>query len=175
MKQRQKQRYKQLKLELQRLNKFAFPNDPIKFCVEDLGFNPTKYQRDLAEKFVKHQFIAARWCRQSGKSHMIAALLLWYALIHSNTYIGIVGPSWRQTKLIIRKINTFLRKLPKGTYYKPQRTIVRLTNGSTIEAFPNNPDTIRGPSLNVVYMDEANFIANDEELYDAILLSLIHI
>jgi len=172
VKQRQKQRYKQLKLELQRLNKFAFPNDPIKFCVEDLGFNPTKYQRDLAEKFVKHQFIAARWCRQSGKSHMIAALLLWYALIHSNTYIGIVGPSWRQTKLIIRKINTFLRKLPKGAYYKPQRTIVRLTNGSTIEAFPNNPDTIRGPSLNVVYMDEANFIANDEELYDAILFTL---
>ena len=159
-------------MDLLRAEKFSFPDDPVKFCIEILGFTPTEYQRDLAKKFVENQFVAARWCRQSGKSWMISALLLWYALIHPNTYIGVVGPSWRQTKLIIRKINTFLRKLPKGSYYKPQRTIVRLTNGSIIEAFPNNPDTIRGPTLQIVYADEFNFIANDEDLYDAILFTL---
>jgi phage FluMu gp28-like protein len=49
---------------------------------------------------------------------------------------------------------------------------VRLSNGSIIEAFPNNPDTIRGPTLHVVYCDEMNFIPNDEEMYDAILFTL---
>jgi len=121
---------------------------------------------------MKNQFVAACWSRQSGKSQMIAALLLHYALKHRDSYLAVVGPSWRQTKLIIRRINFFLRKLPKGLYRKPQRTIVRLRNGSIIEAFPNNPETIRGPTLNVVYCDEMNFIANDEEMYDAILFTL---
>jgi phage FluMu gp28-like protein len=97
---------------------------------------------------------------------------LHHALTNPNTQIGIVGPSWRQTKLIIKRINTFLRKLPKGAYQKPQHTQIRLTNNSTIEAYPNNPETIRGPTLNIVYADEFNFIPNDEQLYDAILFTL---
>jgi len=146
---------------------------PINFCIYVLGFKPTKYQEDLAEKFMKHQFIAARWCRQSGKSHMISALLLWYALTHPNSYIAVVGPSWRQTKLIVRRINGFLSKLPRKWYFKPKRTIVELKNGSRIECFPNNPETIRGPTLDVVYCDEMNFIPNDEEMFDAIMWTLV--
>jgi len=149
----------------------AFRN-PTVFCETVLEFKPTKYQRDLAEKFIWNQFVAARWCRQSGKSHIISALLLWYALTHPGCNIAVVGPSWRQSKLIIRKINSFLRKLPKRWYHKPLQTMVRLKNGSTIEAFPNNPETIRGPTLHIVYCDEMNFIADDEELYDAILFTL---
>ena len=147
--------------------------DPVKFCTYVLGFKPTKYQEDLARKFMEHQFITARWCRQSGKSHMISALLLWYALTHPCSYIAVVGPSWRQTKLIIRRINGFLTKLPKSWYLKPRKTIVELKNGSRIECFPNNPDTIRGPTLDVVYCDEMNFIPNDEEMFDAIMWTLV--
>ena len=162
---------KEIEAELE-AEKTRIPEDPIKFCEERLGFRPTRYQRELARFFQNNQFVAARWCRQSGKSHMVAALLLHYALRNPGSYIGVVGPSWRQTKLIIRRINSFLRKLPKGLYQKPQRTIVRLSNGSIIESFPNNPETIRGPTLQVVYLDEMNFLANDEELYDAILFTL---
>jgi phage FluMu gp28-like protein len=56
--------------------------------------------------------------------------------------------------------------------FKPLRTVIRFTNGSVIEAFPNNPDTIRGPTLDIVYCDEMNFLPNDEEMYDAILFTL---
>ncbi|MEM2568129.1 MAG: terminase family protein, partial [Candidatus Bathyarchaeia archaeon] len=148
------------------------PQDPVVFMRDWLGFQPTEYQLDLIKKFRENQFLAARWCRQSGKSHTIAALLLHYALTHPNINIGVVGPSWRQTKLIIRRINQFLRKIPKGYYCKPQHTMVRLKNGSIIEAFPNNPETIRGHTLHVVYADEFNFIPNDEAMYDAIIFTL---
>ncbi len=146
--------------------------DPEQFCGIILGFQPTEYQLDLIRKFQHEQFVAARWCRQSGKSHIVAAMLLWYTLTHPRSHIAIVGPSWRQTKLVIRRINRFLRKLPKEFYDRVLRTMVHLNNGSLIEAFPNNPETIRGPTLDVVYCDEMNFIANDEELYDAILFTL---
>ena len=172
MKSQQKTKLNKLEQQLLKTQKHQFPIDPTQFCTQILHFQPTTYQQTLIQQFQQNQFTAARWCRQSGKSQTISALLLHHALLNPNTNIGVVGPSWRQTKLIIKRINTFLHKLPKGTYNKPQKTTVTLTNNSTIEAFPNNPETIRGPTLNIVYADEFNFIPNDEELYDAMLFTL---
>ena len=146
--------------------------DPIDFFEQIIGFIPYEYQKEFVKIFLNNQFTAARWCRQSGKTYIVCALLLWYAVTHPNSAIGIVGPSWRQTKRIIRQIGAFTQKLPPGIAFKPQRTQIHFSNGSNIEAFPNNPDTIRGPSLDVVYADELNFVANDQELYDAILYTL---
>ncbi|MCL5877394.1 MAG: terminase family protein [Candidatus Bathyarchaeota archaeon] len=152
--------------------KFECPPGPLDFCKQTLGITPTTYQTTLINQFQTNQFVAARWARQSGKSHTISALLLHYALCNPNSNIAIVGPSWRQTKLIIKQINNFLTKIPKSQYKKPRKTIVTLSNGSNIEAYPNNPETIRGPKLHIVYADEFNFIPNDEELYDAMLFTL---
>jgi hypothetical protein len=142
------------------------------FFEQLLGFKPYTYQKEFAELFENNQFTAARWCRQSGKTETISALLLKYAVTHPNAAIGIVGPSWRQTKRIITRIAAFARKLPPGIVFKPQKTHIDFINGSTIEAFPNNPDTIRGPAFDVMYADEFNFVANDQDLYDAILYTL---
>ena len=144
----------------------------MEFCSSVLGFKPFSYQEQFIRLFETNQFTAARWCRQSGKTFTISALLLWYATTHPETAIGIVGPSWRQTKRILQKIATLSQKLPKDTALKLQRTQIIFANQSTIEAFPNNPETIRGPTLHVVYADEFNFVANDQELYDAILYTL---
>jgi hypothetical protein len=146
--------------------------NPVTFFEQVVGFKPTTYQRDLAEKFVNNQFVAMRWNRQSGKSWIASALLLNYALTHPDCYIGIVAPGWRQAKLVIRRIRYFLRKLPEEICPKPMRTVLYLYNGSIIEAFPNNPDTIRGPTLNVVYWDEVNFTPNDWDMYTAILFTI---
>jgi len=72
--------------------------------------------------FQENQFTAARWCRQSGKTFIIAALLLWYAITHPDSAIGIVGPSWRQTKRILSRISFFGHKLSQGIAFKPQKT-----------------------------------------------------
>ena len=144
----------------------------VDFFEQILGFKPYAYQKEFAEIFENNQFTAARWCRQSGKTQTISALLLKYAVTHPNAAIGIVGPSWRQTKRIISRIAAFAHKLPAGIVIKPQKTQINFANGSSIEAFPNNPETIRGPTLEVVFCDEMNFVANDQELYDAILYTL---
>jgi hypothetical protein len=146
--------------------------DPVDFFTAVLGFKPYGYQEQFIRLFEANQFTAARWCRQSGKTFIISSLLLWYAAMHPETAIGIVGPSWRQTKRILQKIAILSHKLPVGTVQKLQKTQIIFANGSTIEAFPNNPETIRGPTLDVVYADEFNFVANDQELYDAILYTL---
>jgi phage FluMu gp28-like protein len=145
---------------------------PVEFCRQLIGFEPTEYQKELIKLYEENQFIAARWCRQSGKSWIISALLLDDALHIPDSYIAVIGPSWRQTKLNIRRIAMFERKLPAGSYLKPQKTKLSFPNGSVIEAFPNNPDTCRGFSLTRVWWDEVNFTANDQDLLDAILFAL---
>jgi phage FluMu gp28-like protein len=146
--------------------------DPVTFFEQVVGFKPTEYQMDLAEKFVENQFVAMRWSRQSGKSWISAALLLNYAFTHPNCHVGIVAPGWRQSKAVIRRIQFFLRKLPKEICPKPAKTVLYLSNGSIIESFPNNDQTIRGPSLSCIYWDEANHTPNDEDLWTAILLTI---
>jgi len=144
------------------------------FCKDILGLEPTKYQIKFLKATKDHQFIVLVWCRQSGKSHIVAAFLFWVSVLNDGYQTGIVGPSFRQSKLIIRKVNAFIQKLPREIWSggKALKTKVALWNGSIIEAFPNNPDTIRGPTLNLVYADEFNFTKDDEEIYDAILFTL---
>lgn len=169
------QRFEQENIELQQLvtrEIEEFSRDPNIFFDKILKVKLYSYQKEFAEIFENNQFTAARWCRQSGKSQTISALLLKYAVTHPNAAIGIVGPAWRQTKRIIARIAALARRLPAGIVFKPQKTQIHFANGSSIEAFPNNPETIRGPTLDVVYADEFNFVANDQELYDAILYTL---
>jgi len=93
-------------------------------------------------------------------------------MTNPGAYIGIIAPGWRQSKLVIRRIRYFLRKLPKEVCPKPQRTVLYFSNGSIIEAFPNNPETIRGPTLNLLYWDEANHTPDDWDMYTAILFTI---
>ncbi|MGE5574649.1 MAG: terminase large subunit domain-containing protein, partial [Ignavibacteria bacterium] len=65
----------------------------------------------------------------------------------------------------------FCRNLPPGTCHI-QKTRISFKNGSVIEAFPNNPDTIRGNTFHRLWWDETNFTPGDCDLYDAILFTM---
>jgi hypothetical protein len=147
---------------------------PVFFCDRILNLKPTEYQLEFLDEIKNRHFIALIWCRQSGKSHIVAAVLFWISVLNDGYQTGVVGPSFRQSKLIIRKINAFIQGLPKEVWSgrKPLKTKVALWTGSVIDAFPNNPETIRGPTLNFVYADEFNFVKDGEEMYDAILFTL---
>jgi len=148
-----------------------WPVDPVEFCVQYLGFTPTIYQEKLLRD--PAQFIVARWSRQSGKTHCVAALLLWSCLRNRGFNVLVLAPAVRQSKIIIRKITGFLSRLPKYVALKPLKTKIEFYNGSRIQAFPNSPETIRGePGVNLLYADEFSYIKNDKELYEAAIFSL---
>jgi phage FluMu gp28-like protein len=145
--------------------------DTVKFLEKYCKLKPYWYMLDLIQSFEKFQFNAVRWPRQTGKSTDIGALHLADAWNNADLNIGFVGPSWRQTKLNIRRVASFCRNLPQQGLHV-QKTKITFPNGSVIEAFPNNPDTIRGNTFHRIWWDEVNFTANDEDLYDAILFTL---
>ncbi len=149
----------------------AVKGDTARFFTEICHLKPFAYQLELAELYKKNQFLAVRWPRQTGKSTSIGGLLLQDAYENPDLNIGFIGPSWRQTKLNLGRVAGFCRNLPQGSCHI-QKTRISFKNGSVIEAFPNNSDTIRGNTFHRLWWDETNFTAGDEDLYDAILFTL---
>jgi hypothetical protein len=118
-------------------------HDYMKFLEKYCKLKPYWYLLDLIASYMNYQFNAVRWPRQTGKSTDLGALHLADAWINKDLNIGFVGPSWRQTKLNIRRVASFCRNLPQQGMCI-QKTKITFPSGSVIEAFPNNPDTIRG-------------------------------
>ena len=145
--------------------------DRLKFLEQFCKLKPYWYVVDIVRSYEQNQFLAVRWPRQTGKSTTIGALHLADAWNIPDLNVGFVGPSWRQTKLNIRRVAGFCRNLPQQDLHI-QRTRISLPNGSVIEAFPNNPDTIRGNTFHRIWWGEANFTAGDQDLYDAVLFTL---
>jgi phage FluMu gp28-like protein len=136
-----------------------------------LGFQATVYQEKLLRD--KSQFILARWSRQSGKSVAMAVAVLFNALTRKEFRAAIVAPSKRQSLKMVDKISRLLSRLGRDVLEGPPRNgRLAFRNGSVIEALLNNPDTIRGETLNVVVLDEFAYIEHDKELYDANIFAL---
>ena len=135
------------------------------------GFEPTAYQKALLLDL--SQFVVARWSRQSGKSLCLTLIALYVALSGSNRRIAILAPSLRQSRAMIRRAGSFLPKLPKNALEgRALKTKLEFSNGSTIEAYPNSPETVRGLTLDLLIVDEANYIEDDRALYDAVVFAL---
>jgi hypothetical protein len=141
------------------------------FLARVCRLKPFAYQLELAGLYRWCQFLAVRWPRQTGKSTLIAGLMLQDAYEIKDLNVAFVGPSFRQTKMNLLKVAGFCRNLPVGSVVV-KKTRICFGNGSSIEAFPNNPDTIRGNTFDQIWWDETNFTSGDQELYSAILFTL---
>src|SRR5437879_12803471 len=133
---------------------------PTEFCVNYLHFVPYAYQ----EKFLRdtNQFVLARWSRQSGKSHTIAALCLYLVLSHSYRRVVILAPSLRQSRRMIAKISIFLSKMDRDFLAgRPFTTRLKFLNGSSIEDLLHSPETVRGTTDDMFLVDKISFVFND--------------
>src|SRR5215472_16381565 len=127
----------------------------LEFFRQVTRFNPTEYQENLMLDL--NQFIVARWARQSGKSLTLAVICLYNALSNPNTSIAIVAPSLRQSRLMVRRVSSFLPRLKiEVVDGRPLKGKLEFVNGSSIEAFPNSPETVRGLTCQLLLIDEAN-------------------
>src|SRR6266699_1582888 len=107
-----------------------------------LGFRPTSYQEKLLRD--KSKLILARWSRQSGKSLVMAGVVLFNALTQRGFRAAIVAPSLRQSRKLIDKIDRLIPRLGIDVLEGlPRKGKLAFRNGSVIEALPNSPATIR--------------------------------
>lgn len=116
------------------------------------------------------RFTIMRAGRQIGKSWLASNLSIEKAFEKPNQFIMVLAPSYKQTEAIYGRIRKLLKPLINKTIggetiVTENKADMRLNffNGSTIiAATADNPDRLRGYSINFVILDEAATIPNNE-------------
>lgn len=131
-------------------------------------FNPYEYQRKLIEAFQDHRFNISLQSRQSGKTTVVAAFLLWYAMFHSDKEVFVLANKEKQAKEILDRISKAYMDMPFFLQQGAEKfgaLGIDFENKSKITAYATSADSIRGRSVALLYVDEVAFIDGCEEFW----------
>lgn len=152
--------------------------DPVYFAENyakvvnlDKGLVPFKlypYQRDMFEHFKNNRFSIVLACRQSGKSISSVIYILWYALFHSNKTIAILANKGDTSREMLSRLLLALENVP--FFLQPGARVLNkgsmeFSNNTKIVARSTSASSIRGMSINLLFLDEFAFIDNDAVFY----------
>ena len=152
--------------------------DPVYFCKKylkvislDDGLVPFElypYQEKMFEHFNTQRFSIILACRQSGKSISSVGYLLWYACFHSEKTIAILANKGQVAREMLSRVTLMLENLPfflqPGTKALNKGSI-EFSNNSRIIASATSGSSIRGMSVNLLFLDEFAFVERANEFY----------
>jgi len=160
-------------LEYQKCHKdpVYFAENYAKVISLDEGLVPFKlydYQREMFKHFNDNRFSIVLACRQSGKSISTVAYLLWYALFHSEKTIAILANKGATAREMLSRITLMLENTP--FFLQPgckalNKGSIEFSNNSRLIAAATSGSSIRGMSINLLYLDEFAFVENATEFY----------
>lgn len=122
------------------------------------------YQEKFIDILQGNRWVISMQPRQSGKSQLVAAYILWFCIFHSNTQSAILANKASAAREILSRFKLMYEYLPKflqqgvKTWNKGD---VELENGAKVFCSATTGDGLRGKSLNFVYMDETALVANN--------------
>ena len=152
--------------------------DPAYFCENyvkvialDSGLVPFKlydYQKNMFNQFEENRFNVVLACRQSGKSISACAYLLWYTLFHSEKTVAILANKGATAREMLSRITLMLENIP--FFLQPgskalNKGSLEFSNNSRILAAATSGSSIRGMSVNLLYLDEFAFVERAAEFY----------
>jgi hypothetical protein len=152
--------------------------DPAYFCKKyvkvihlDKGLVPFKlypYQEKMFQHFEDNRFSIVLACRQSGKSISSVGYLLWYALFHPEKTIAVLANKGATAREMLARVTLMLENLP--FFLQPgckalNKGSIEFSNNSRIIAAATSGSSIRGMSVNLLFLDEFAFVENAAEFY----------
>ena len=148
-----------------------FASKYCKIIHVDLGlvnFKLYDYQSNMFNHFTDNRFSIVLACRQSGKSISSVAYLLWYAIFHPEKVIAILANKGSTSQEMLGRVTLMLEHLPfflqPGCKALNKRSI-EFSNNSRIVSAATSGSSIRGMSVNLLYLDEFAFVENAAEFY----------
>ena len=153
-------------------------DDPIHFARKyckvislDKGlvdFDLYPYQEKMFEYFNTHRFNIVLACRQSGKSISSVAYILWFVLFHSEKTVAVLANKGATAREMLARITLMLENLPfflqPGTKALNKGSL-EFSNNSKIVAAATSGSSIRGLSINLLFLDEFAFVENDAQFF----------
>jgi hypothetical protein len=148
-----------------------FASTYCKIISLDKGLVPFElypYQEKMFKKFNDNRFNIVLACRQSGKSISSVAYLLWYVLFNPEKTVAILANKGATAGEMLARITLMLENLPfflqPGCRALNKRSI-EFSNNSRIIAAATSGSSIRGMSVNLLYLDEFAFVERAAEFY----------
>ena len=153
-------------------------NDPcyfarkyIKIISLDEGLVPFElypYQEKMFDHFNDNRFSIVLACRQSGKSISSVVYLLWYAVFHPEKTIAVLANKGATAREMLARVTLALENLP--FFLQPgcralNKGSIEFSNNSRIIAAATSGSSIRGMSVNLLFLDEFAFVERAAEFY----------
>ena len=153
------------------INPIHFAEEYVKVIALDSGLVPFHlypYQKQMFKHFEENRFNVVLACRQSGKSISACAYLLWYALFNPEKTIAILANKGATAREMLSRITLMLENIP--FFLQPgskalNKGSLEFSNNSRIIAAATSGSSIRGMSVNLVYLDEFAFVERAAEFY----------
>lgn len=152
--------------------------DPVYFAEKyakvislDKGLVPFElypYQKDMFEHFQNNRFSIVLACRQSGKSISSCIYILWYALFHPDQTIAVLANKGATAREMLARITLALENIP--FFLQPgckalNKGSLEFSNNSRIIAAATSGSSIRGLSVNLLFLDEFAFVDDAATFY----------
>lgn len=131
-------------------------------------FEPYAYQERMFRHFNENRFSIVLACRQSGKSISSVIYLLWFALFSPDKTIAILANKAATAREMLARVTLGLENLP--FFLQPgcralNKGSIEFSNNSRIIAAATSGSSIRGLSVNLLFMDEFAFVENAATFY----------
>lgn len=148
-----------------------FARNYVKIISLDKGlvnFNLYPYQEKMFDHFNGNRFSIVLACRQSGKSISSVVYLLWYAIFHPEKTIAVLANKGATAREMLARVTLALENLP--FFLQPgcralNKGSIEFSNNSRIIAAATSGSSIRGMSVNLLFLDEFAFVERASEFY----------
>ena len=133
-----------------------------------VNFDLYPYQEKMFSHFNNNRFSIVLACRQSGKSISSVVYLLWYAIFHPEKTIAILANKGATAREMLGRVTLALENLP--FFLQPgckalNKGSIEFSNNSRIIAAATSGSSIRGMSVNLLFLDEFAFVERANEFY----------
>tara|TARA_Y100000004_G_scaffold82758_1_gene92783 strand:+ start:11998 stop:13575 length:1578 start_codon:yes stop_codon:yes gene_type:complete len=131
-------------------------------------FDLYPYQEKMFKHFNDNRFSVILACRQSGKSISSVIYILWYAIFHPEKTIAVLANKGATAREMLARITLALENLP--FFLQPgcrvlNKGSLEFSNNSKIIAAATSASSIRGQSVNLLFLDEFAFVENASTFY----------
>jgi hypothetical protein len=131
-------------------------------------FDLYPYQEKMFKHFNENRFSIVLACRQSGKSISSVVYILWYAIFKPEQTIAVLANKGSTAQEMIGRITLALENLP--FFLQPgckslNKKSIEFSNNSRIVSSATSGSSIRGMSVNLLFLDEFAFVENDARFY----------
>ena len=133
-----------------------------------VNFDLYPYQEKMFNHFRENRFSIVLACRQSGKSISSVGYLLWYAIFKPEQTIAVLANKGATAREMLSRVTLMLENLP--FFLQPgckalNKGSIEFSNNSRIIAAATSGSSIRGMSVNLLFLDEFAFVENAGEFY----------